>query len=301
VTRAYLATLGLFAVLFAGAPVRADVSKADCVKANASAQQLRIDGKLASARDKLTLCADMTCPAMVRDDCTQRLDELERVQPTLVFQVKDPSGSDVSAVRVTVDGQLVTERLVGKALRVDPGEHVFTFAVDGLPPVSRTFVVNEAEKDRRERIQLGGAPAAAGASPALVPTPGTSGAPSDAGTGGIGTRRLLAFSAGGLGVAGVAVGTVFGILSTSAASRQSNDCASATSCMNHARALSDHSTAATDGTISTALLIAGGALLAGGVTLFFTGRSASEPPPTGLVVTPSAGPGTATVSLSWRL
>jgi hypothetical protein len=57
---------------------------------------------------------------MVRDDCTQRLDELNRQLPTIVFDGKDAAGGDVIAVSVTVDGRLLTERLDGAPLEVDP-------------------------------------------------------------------------------------------------------------------------------------------------------------------------------------
>jgi hypothetical protein len=278
------------ALLLVGAHAEADVSKAECVKANADAQKERLDGRLTAAREKLEACADSSCPALVRDDCTKRLDEIDHVQPTLVFEVKDPSGSDVSAVRVTVDGEVLTDKLVGKALRVDPGEHVFIFNVEGASPVTRTFVVNEGEKDRRERIELG----------AHLAVPAS--APADGGPGrGIGTQRILALSAAGMGIVAVGIGSVFGVLSTSAASRQQSDCASAASCTNHSQALSDHSTAASDGAIATASFIAGGALLAAGAALFFmTGRTA-DPTAGRVLVTPSVGPGTAGISLSWGM
>jgi hypothetical protein len=289
VTRGSLAAWGATALFFVGARADADATKAECVKANADAQTLRIAGKIGASRDKLTLCADASCPAMVRDDCTQRLDELEHAQPTIVFDVKDASGSDVGAVKVTIDGQPLADKLAGTALKVDPGEHAFTFTADGQAPLTRSFVIHEGEKERREVIVLHAQSPAA-------PSPDPGGAGS-----GLGTQRVLGLTAGALGVAGVVVGSIFGISSTSAASRQATDCASPTICTNHAQALSDHSTATTDGTLSTVAFIAGGALLAAGVTLFLTGGRSSERTSGGLVVTPSVGPGTAALSLQWSL
>ena len=253
--RASIAPLLLTLGLALGHDARADVTKAECVKANAEAQALRLKGVFGAARDKLTLCADPTCPGMVRDDCTQRLDELERAQPTIVFEAKDAQGADVLAVSVAVDGQLLADRLSGTALRVDPGEHTFTFRAEGRPPLTRTFVIHESEKDRRERVEFPALPSAG----VIAPT---------ATDHGLGTQRVLALTAGGLAVAGVVVGSVFGVLSTSAASRQDTDCASPTSCLNHTQALSDHSTAATDGAVSTVAFVAAGVFLAAGITLF---------------------------------
>jgi hypothetical protein len=47
----------------------------------------------------------------------------------------------------------------------------------------------------------------------------------------------------------------------------------------------------TDGTISTVAFIAGGALLVGGAVLFFTAHPSSQQPATGVLFTPSVGPG----------
>jgi hypothetical protein len=115
---------------------------------------------------------------MVRDDCTRRLDEVEKAQPTIIFEVKDAAGGDVTAVTVTVDGKPWTDTLDGKALAVDPGRHVFAFSVAGRAPFERTFALAEGEKGRRERIVLESAvsPSAASVpapSPAPSPSPGT--------------------------------------------------------------------------------------------------------------------------------
>jgi len=155
---------------------RADLTKAQCIDANTKGQDLRRDGKLSAARKELLRCADPSCPGVVRDDCTRRLDDVDKVQPTIVFVVKDASGKDVSAVKVTVDGQPLVDTLDGTELPVDPGRHVFTFTVAGLAPVSATLVLAAGDKDRRERIAVGGGPAVtapigAPAAPAPAPPP----------------------------------------------------------------------------------------------------------------------------------
>jgi hypothetical protein len=272
----------------------ADVTKAACVTANASAQDLRRDGKFADAREQLRICSDPKCPAIVHADCTKRLDELEAAQPTIVFDAKDGAGADLTAVKVSVDGKVLADRLVGSALQVNPGEHTFTFEVAGQPPVSRHLVLREGEKERHEQVVLGAAAMPAPASPASPPPPPprlfTSLRPEPTPTGGLGGQKTLGLIVGGVGVAGLVVGGVFGALTASAISAQKNDCASATNCSNYAQAQSDHSTWSTDGTISTVAFIAGGALVAGGAVLFFTAKRGDEPPAMALVVTPSVGP-----------
>jgi hypothetical protein len=97
------------------------------VAANEAAQTLRQSGKLDAARQQLRACVAAACPAVLRDDCAQRLDELQRAQPTVVFDVKDAAGHDVATVRVSVDGRLVAERVDGTAMPLDPGEHEVRF------------------------------------------------------------------------------------------------------------------------------------------------------------------------------
>jgi hypothetical protein len=141
------------------------------MEANARAQELRRDGHLSAAREQLLLCADASCPALVRADCAERLDDLDKAQPTIVFVAKTAGGRDVTAVKVTMDGKPLTDKLDGTELRVDPGQHVFTFAVEGQPPTTMTFVLAAGEKARRERIVVGGGteatPAVTPPSPAL--------------------------------------------------------------------------------------------------------------------------------------
>jgi hypothetical protein len=211
-------------------PARADVTKIQCIDANTKGQDLRRDGKLSAAREQLRACAVPACPAMVRDDCTERPDELERAQPTMAFEVKSSTGVDLVRVRVSVDGQPIVDRVEGKPMNVDPGAHLFTFESDGLPPVTQRFVLTEGEKGRQERITMAAATAPAPQAAPPPPAPEANGPPgSDTGSlttppisagGGMSTRKVLGLVAGAAGVAGVAVGSVFGLMTASASSAQ---------------------------------------------------------------------------------
>src|SRR5215471_6740742 len=126
----------VLAFVFAAGRAPAESAADQCIDANTAAQSLQRDGKLGAARETLKRCLDPSCPGLVRDDCAQRLDELERIQPTMVFDVKDGEGHDLVDVKVTMDGQPFAERLAGSALPVDPGEHAFTFETAGVPPLA---------------------------------------------------------------------------------------------------------------------------------------------------------------------
>jgi hypothetical protein len=264
------------------------MTKDQCIDADTQAQTLRRAGKLAATRDQLQKCGDPSCPALVRDDCSRRLDEVERAQPTILFEAKDAAGQDLVGVKVAVDGQPHAESLGGTALKVDPGPRTFTFTGPDLSPLTQTFVVREGEKDRRERVVL--ARTVAAPAPGLAVPPST---PPESPPSGMARGKVYGLILGGVGLAGIGVGSVFGLMTASAGSQQKSDCAGASSCANYGQAAHDHTTAQNDGTISTIAFIAGGALLAGGAVLFFvSGSPSSEPSATSrLVVAPSVGPG----------
>jgi hypothetical protein len=282
---------------------RADMTKAQCIEANTKGQDLRREGKLLAARDQLRACANPSCPALVRDDCTKRLDDVERAQPAIVFDAKDGSGRDVSAVTVTMDARPLAEKLDGTPLQVDPGEHVFVFTMAGQALVTQTFVLKEGDKERRERVVIGQVVLAPVAPPPEA-SPASSTPPSSAppggvrSGGGVGTQKVLGLVVGGVGLAGIGVGSAFGVMTLSEVNQQKKACSTST-CTQPllSQAQSDHSTAMTDRTISTAAFVAGGALLVTGVVLFFTEAHASEQTGgTGTLVVPSVGPGSGGIS-----
>jgi hypothetical protein len=277
----------------------ANATKQTCVTANGDAQALRLEGKLGAARELFVKCVDPSCPALVRDDCAQRLDELERVQPTIVLEVKDANGADATGVALLIDGRPLPGTLQGRALRVDPGEHELEFSADGFAPAKRRFVLSEGEKDRRERIVLERLvlappppPLPLVTEPAAAPLP-----PEPRKSMSASTQQTIGLAVGGVGVVAIAVGSVFGVLTFSSVAAQNRDCGTGPFCADRPLALSDHAKAVTDGAVSTGTFIAGAALIAGGAALVFTPRSAKGAPSAGLRLAPTAGVGSAGLSL----
>lgn len=293
-----VAAATLFGALVVAGPAHADkLTKTQCIDANTQAQSLRRDGKLGAARAQLAICDNPACPEIIRDDCTQRRDELERVQPTILFDAKDGDGKDLVAVSVTVDGAPLADSLAGKALRVDPGAHTFVFTVAGQTPVQKSLVLRESEKDRIEHVVIGTPTATAPpptTTPAAAATPSALPAtPPDAQPSGLGTQRILGIGLAGAGVIGLALGSVTGLMASSAWSNAKTACGGDVShCTNPAAANDDKSTTNSLGMVSTVGFIAGGVLLAGGAALFFTGGHGDHAPGTASVsVTPAIAPG----------
>ena len=266
----------------------ADVTKAQCIESDTNAQNERRAQHLRAARELLQTCSKPACPKLVRDDCTQRLNDLDSVTPTVVFAAKDAGGDDVVAVRVSMDGTPLASELAGAALQVDPGPHVFKFATDGASDVERKIVIHEGEKDRQERVVFSDLNASKGHGAGVAGAAGGARVEPSSSSGAWGGQKSAAVVIGGAGVAGIIVGSVLGALSFSAWSSSKSECSS-TSCPNRTKALSDHDSATTDALVSDVGFIAGGALLAGGLVLYLTAPSSASTTSGGLRIVPSVG------------
>jgi hypothetical protein len=252
----------------------ANPNTAECLSAADASLQLRGEHKLRAARAQVLVCASASCPAAIQTVCLGRVDQINAALPTVVFESKDSSGNDLPNVSVMMDGQPLSERLDGSALTVDPGEHKFTFVAPDKAVVEKTIIIHEGEKDRRERVvfasQAGPQTTGVATAPALAVSPVEAGPPNDPGAG----RRMLGLVIGGVGVAGIAIGSVFGLMASSSSSSSKDNCSSATNCKDYKQSLSDYNTASDDSTISTVAFVAGGAALGAGAILFFTAPKA---------------------------
>jgi hypothetical protein len=144
--------ISLFLVLVFVAPRVAHADDAACVKAHRQAQLDRKAGKLKAAEGELRVCSEANCPEMITSDCNEWRLELERSMPSVVIAVTDPDGHDARDVKVFVDDSLLTERLDGSAIRLDPGEHRFRFEMAGAVPIARTVLLREGEQARAVNV-----------------------------------------------------------------------------------------------------------------------------------------------------
>jgi hypothetical protein len=263
------------------APTALAMDPGQCVDANAKAQGLRRSGKFGLAREQLHLCVQAECPAIIRDDCAQRLEELERLQPTIVFDARDGSGTRLVDVKVLMDGQPFAQKLDGTALPVDAGPHMFTFDVAGQSIVGSSIVVNEGEKARHEPVRIGPAAPSAPA-PVVTPTPGGAttpiivmAAPQEPKNVG-GAQRAAGVTLGILGLLGIGAGAIFTEIESSDIATSKSYCGP-TQCPNRAGAVAENNNANTALLGSEISFVAGGVLVVGGVILFLTAPSAHPP------------------------
>jgi hypothetical protein len=132
-----------------GAP---GASKEECLSAYERTQASRKEGRLIAAREAALVCAQASCPSVLRDDCAGWSVELERTIPTITLVVVEPDGRDATDVAVTLDGAPIRAHLDGRAVPLDPGPHVIKVTREGQPPISRDVVAHEGDKTRKIRI-----------------------------------------------------------------------------------------------------------------------------------------------------
>jgi hypothetical protein len=134
-------------------PARA-VDKLACVAAAEAGQQLRSHGQLVSAREQLLVCSSPDCPAVVSQDCTGWLGEVQRSLASVIIKAKDPGGQVVTDVGVSVDGSVRPERAPTAAIELDPGEHTFRCTHDGFTEAGERVTLAEGERGREIVCQL---------------------------------------------------------------------------------------------------------------------------------------------------
>jgi hypothetical protein len=261
-----VAALCTAGILARAAP--AEIGVDQCVEANTAAQSLRREGNLRAAREQLALCVATSCPALVRDDCTRRLDELDRAQPTIVFDARDGEGHDVTDVTIAVDGR-AAQPLEGLALAIDPGAHTFTFEAPGrFPKVTHKLVLREGEKGRRERILLGRT-----ASTIVAVAPGSSPTAPP-----LGPQRVASLVTFGVGLVGVGAGVALLVHAQSKANDADAYCPGPV-CSNDAALQMNHD-ARVAGNLATVAFAAGALGIAGGVVLWLTAQPSPSSPST---------------------
>jgi hypothetical protein len=172
-----------------------DPAKRACVEAHIEGQRLRDTGKLKAARQQFLACAVESCPAPLRKDCLQWLDETAAAMPTLLIRAQS-DGRDTADVSVLVDGEPAADRLTGMPVPVDPGEHVLRFvARDGRTKEERV-VLNAGEKSRRVTVDFSASASRPAEAPPQRPPP---------------TTRTPVYVLGAVGIAAIGSFAFFGV------------------------------------------------------------------------------------------
>lgn len=160
------AALGVAATTLLAAGDASALTKQECIQASERGQQLRDEGKLAESRQQLLLCVQESCPRPVADACREDLSSVEKRLPTVVLSAKAAAGTDLVDVQVQIDGVVVTQKLDGRAVPMNPGPHKVRMETAGQV-VEEQVVVIEGEKSRPVRLTFPGPP---GSTPVPAPS-----------------------------------------------------------------------------------------------------------------------------------
>jgi hypothetical protein len=298
--RALLAGATVAGCFATSAPAHAQADES-CIAASESAVVLQGKSSLVEARQQLASCAAPACPDPVRTSCQERLEQINRRLPSVIFDVKDGQGADIGEFRLSIDGTPSAGDVRGAAISLNPGGHEFRFEVAGQEPVVKRFVLHEGEQYRRELIVVGPVPAA----PPAAATPPPQSAPATSlmlapgtqlhVTGGEKARSEGSFQrtmgtlllAVGLPVGAIATLT-YGGIALGKWNNAQNEC-NPGACGSQAQ--NDLHDARSAATTSTILTVVTGVALVGGIVLRATARSGRSTPPTVVPVVGSAGGG----------
>lgn len=230
----------------------------------------------------------------------ERISSVETTLSNLTIVVADTEPADLE---VRQDGAIVGKAAWGTSIPVDPGEHSVTATSPGAKPREVKAVVSDGA--RSVTVNLPAIEYLPPVAPPSNPQPAAAGVarlpPSvtaqDARPWFARHQRLLAVVAGGVGVAGVGVGTAFGLMAKPTYDKSAADC------NGDVCGPSGHDyreSAFTKAEISTVAFGIGAAGLIGGAVLWLTAPKAS-PSASAALVTPSVGPSVAMLNVqrSW--
>jgi hypothetical protein len=186
----------------------------------------------------------------------ERATALEPRLPRIVIAVP---ASPPAGLEIRRDDLLVGAPQWGLPIPLDPGEHAISAAAPGRKRWSTRVVVRE-----------GNAPLAIAVPELALEVAAVSEAPASRDTSaGLGTQRTVALVAGGAGVVGLVVGSIFGLKSMSKNSDADRSCNDDRQCKD-LRDFQAAEDAITAGNVSTAGFIVGGVGLAAAGVLWFT-------------------------------
>jgi hypothetical protein len=156
----------------APAPGKDMVDRAACNASYKDYKTAKADeqsGRLREARDLYQSCSRAPC-AGVAQRCTAKFAALNSDLPSVVPVVTDDAGEPRVDVDVKVDGQLVTSRLDGRGLPVEPGVHEFTFSADNRVFSTEKIMIIEGQHNRPIAVTIHSPNGKVAVKPAVAPS-----------------------------------------------------------------------------------------------------------------------------------
>jgi hypothetical protein len=196
------------------------------------------------------------------------------------LRLKVASGDKkLTSFKIVRDDTPIGTALWNDPFPVDPGSHTITASADGYKKWSKSIDIPTSNGETTVEVPLLEAEPIAPTKPKepkrLTIEEATRGD----------SQRTVGLALGGIGVAGLVAGAVFGAFAFSKQSEADSNCKAPDFTMCNPRGVDAGKSGETFGTISTIAFIAGGALAAGGAVLYLT---APEHGRVGLAIAPSS-------------
>jgi hypothetical protein len=253
-------------------------------------------GKTASAWAEYTEAVTLARTLGRTTQETEARDRAAALEPKLSKLRVDPPPEPIEGLEVRRGGVLLGAGSLGVEAAVDPGKYVIEATAPGRAPWSTTVEIG-AEADRKT-VAIPGletaaeAPTEAPIAPAPAPVPTTPGpaTPSDGpdvtADSGASSKRTIGYVLGGVGLASLGVGTLFGMLAAKQAGDAEDDASLCPDKLCTKEGRKEIDSAETKALISTIGFGVGVAALAAGVTLVLTNPDS----PSHARLEPSIGP-----------
>jgi len=188
-------------------------TRSQCLDAHREAQELKNGGKLLEAQEHLLICSSGSCPGAVISDCGSWIAELDKMTPSMTFEVR-VDGKEALDAKLFVDGQPVTDR--AHAFKVNPGRHAIRVEQPPFEPHEETIVLPEGQRMRLISVEFTSKHESSPSEPAVPPPPSRAPARPTPG---------IVYPLLGVGVVGVASFGVFSVLGKSEQHNLETSCA----------------------------------------------------------------------------
>jgi hypothetical protein len=133
-------------------PARAD--KHVCVESYNKAKESLQSGRLIEVKEPLGRCARAVCGKFLQKECTTLYLQMDADIPSVVPLVVDAAATPGAAFEVRMDGELVTSKLDGIAIPVNPGWHEFTFSTEDRIFATRKILVAQGQRNLAISVSL---------------------------------------------------------------------------------------------------------------------------------------------------
>jgi hypothetical protein len=191
--------------------------KLACARSFEQSQRLRNESHYVAASDEVLKCANLSCGEALFNECTKIFGELQTATPSVVFAARDSAGNELTNVAVAIDGKPNNSVLDGKPVRVDPGNHEFSFSSNGFMATEQVFLIRAGEQFRPLSVVLLRARPRPGPEPqATSQSASENGAP--------GSAPLASYVLGGVGVLGLGAFVGFRVAGSNSFDALSRDC-----------------------------------------------------------------------------